>query len=132
MQATGPLGAVAARLGLRIVAPDRPGCGGSSFAPYRVSDYPTIMASFADTLGIDEFGVVGTSVGGRYVRAHAVRHWATVCDGWPSWPALHPPTSALCSHSRPRRAALSNGCPNGPDRRDRSDLVDAFAVSDST
>lgn len=69
MQATGPLGAVAARLGLRIVAPDRPGCGGSSFAPYRVSDYPTIMASFADTLGIDEFGVVGTSVGGRYACA---------------------------------------------------------------
>lgn len=69
MQATGPLIGDAERLGLRVVAPDRPGYGGSSFAPYRVVDYPGIVARFADALGIGTFGVIGTSGGGRYACA---------------------------------------------------------------
>ena len=66
MQAAGPVDSAAARLGLRVIAPDRPGCGGSSFVRYRVAGYPAIVARFADSLGIGEFGVVGTSGGGRY------------------------------------------------------------------
>ncbi len=66
MQAAGPVETAAARLGLRIIAPDRPGCGGSSFVRYRVADYPAIVARLADSLGIGEFGVAGTSGGGRY------------------------------------------------------------------
>ena len=66
MQASGPLSATATRLGLRLIAPDRPGYGGSTSAPYDVGSYPAMVASFADALGIDRFGVVGTSGGGRY------------------------------------------------------------------
>jgi pimeloyl-ACP methyl ester carboxylesterase len=66
MQAAGPVDAAAAELGLRVIAPDRPGCGGSSFVRYRVADYAAIVARFADALGIGEFGVIGTSGGGRY------------------------------------------------------------------
>ena len=66
MQITGPLSTVAAELGLRLIAPDRPGYGGSSFVRYRVVDYPAMIARFTDSLGIDRFGVVGTSGGGRY------------------------------------------------------------------
>ena len=72
MQAGGPVSDAAAALGLRLVAPDRPGYGSSSFAPYRVVDYPAMLARFADALGIHRFGVLGTSGGGRYAHACAV------------------------------------------------------------
>jgi pimeloyl-ACP methyl ester carboxylesterase len=58
-------------LGLRVLAPDRPGCGGSTFHRYQVSDYPQLVARFADTLGIADFGVIGVSGGGRYACACA-------------------------------------------------------------
>lgn len=67
--ATGPLDDAARELGLRLVAPDRPGLGGSSFLPYRVVDYPVSLARFADVIGLDDFTVVGTSGGGRYACA---------------------------------------------------------------
>ena len=67
--ATGPLEDAARGLGLRLVAPDRPGVGGSSFIPYRVLDYPVSLALFADVIGLDDFTVVGTSGGGRYACA---------------------------------------------------------------
>ena len=71
MQVIGQVDAAATELGLRLVAPDRPGLGGSSFVRYRVIDYPGIVARFVDALGIGEFGVVGTSGGGRYTCACA-------------------------------------------------------------
>lgn len=67
--ATGPLEDAARGVGLRLVAPDRPGVGGSSFIPYRVVDYPSSLALFADVIGLDDFTVVGTSGGGRYACA---------------------------------------------------------------
>lgn len=36
---------------------------------YRGRDYTAIIERFADALGIGEFGVVGTSGGGRYAHA---------------------------------------------------------------
>lgn len=72
MQAGGPVSDAAAALGLRLVAPDRPGYGYSSYVPYRVVDYPAMLVRFADALGIDRFGVLGTSGGGRYAHACAV------------------------------------------------------------
>jgi len=55
---------------LRIIAPDRPGVGRSSRrATWRVSDYPAMVAAFADALGIDRFGVWGYSGGGPYAVA---------------------------------------------------------------
>lgn len=68
-EATGPVDAAARALGLRLVAPDRPGLGGSSFVPYRVADYPHLLERFADAIGLDDFAVVGTSGGGRYACA---------------------------------------------------------------
>lgn len=72
MQAGGPVSDAAAALGIRLVAPDRPGYGHAAFVPYRVVDYPAMLARFADALGIDRFGVAGTSGGGRYAYACAV------------------------------------------------------------
>ncbi|HEU5082123.1 MAG TPA: alpha/beta hydrolase [Acidimicrobiales bacterium] len=69
LQVSGPVDVAASELGLRLVAPDRPGLGGSSFFPYRVADYPGVIERLADALGIDRFGVVGTSGGGRYTAA---------------------------------------------------------------
>lgn len=71
MQVTGDLNPVAARLGLRLVAPDRPGCGDSSFVRYEVADYPGLLERFVDALAIDRFALVGTSGGGRYACACA-------------------------------------------------------------
>ncbi len=71
MEADGPLDAAARELGLRLVAPDRPGCGGSSFLPYRVVEYPRLLARFADAIGLQDFAVVGTSGGGGYACATA-------------------------------------------------------------
>jgi pimeloyl-ACP methyl ester carboxylesterase len=61
----------AGELGLRLLAPERPGCGGSSFYRYGVRDYPQLVARFADALGIADFGVIGVSGGGRYACACA-------------------------------------------------------------
>jgi pimeloyl-ACP methyl ester carboxylesterase len=70
MEAAG-LADAAGALALRVLALDRPGCGGSTFYRYRVRDYPQVIARFADTLGIADFGVLGVSGGGRYACACA-------------------------------------------------------------
>ncbi|HEY7625700.1 MAG TPA: alpha/beta hydrolase [Ilumatobacteraceae bacterium] len=55
---------------LRVIAPDRPGVGRSSRREaWSVSDYPAMVASFADALGIDRFSVWGYSGGGPYAVA---------------------------------------------------------------
>jgi pimeloyl-ACP methyl ester carboxylesterase len=58
--------------GLRLLAPDRPGIGRSSGpALDTVSDYPARIATLADALGLDRFGVWGYSGGGPYAVACA-------------------------------------------------------------
>jgi len=53
--------------GLRLVCPDRPGYGLSTFqAGRRLIDWPTDVAYLADHLGIDRFGVMGISGGGPH------------------------------------------------------------------
>lgn len=64
--------AVAKRLGLRIVAPDRPGFGRSDFqAGRRLSGWQKDVASLADALSFERFSVLGISGGGPYVLACA-------------------------------------------------------------
>lgn len=59
--------------GIRLLAPDRPGVGRSAQrADWRVADYPAMLVSLADALGIDRFGVLGYSGGGPYAVACAV------------------------------------------------------------
>ncbi|MEM6593016.1 MAG: alpha/beta hydrolase, partial [Cyanobacteria bacterium P01_C01_bin.73] len=60
------------RLGLRLIAPDRPGIGQSDFQPNRgFSDWTKDVIFLADTLGLDKFSVLGVSSGGGYVAACA-------------------------------------------------------------
>ena len=72
MEADGQLSEVAARLGLRVLAPDRPGYGRTSFIGYDVRGYPEHLVGLLDTLGLGEVGVIGVSGGGRYACACAV------------------------------------------------------------
>jgi pimeloyl-ACP methyl ester carboxylesterase len=58
--------------GMRVIAVDRPGVGGSDRQRgRRVLDWPRDIAALADALGIDRFGVLGFSFGGPYARACA-------------------------------------------------------------
>lgn len=62
----------ARRCGFRIVTPDRPGIGGSTFQRGRVLlDYPRDVAALADALGIDQFIHMGWSSGGSRTLACA-------------------------------------------------------------
>ena len=67
-----PLFATADRLGIRWVAYDRPGYGGSSRRPRRaVASAAGDAAAVADALGIDRFAVMGHSGGGMHALACA-------------------------------------------------------------
>ncbi|NLT07286.1 MAG: alpha/beta fold hydrolase, partial [Solirubrobacterales bacterium] len=57
-------------LGVRVVAPDRPGVAGSARQPgRRLLDWPADAAALADALGIERFAVAGWSAGGAYAAA---------------------------------------------------------------
>ncbi len=61
--------------GYRLIAPDRPGYGHSSFDPTRrLTDWPGDVLAIADHLGVDRFGVIGISGGGPHalVCAHSI------------------------------------------------------------
>lgn len=60
---------VADDLGLRILAPDRPGIGLSSFRRFSIADYPHRVRTFADALGVGRFAEPGVSGGGKYACA---------------------------------------------------------------
>jgi len=65
--------ALAKALRLRLIVPDRPGMGLSSFAAgRRISDWPADVASLADHLGMQRFAVLGYSGGGPYAVACAL------------------------------------------------------------
>ncbi|SHG30901.1 alpha/beta fold hydrolase [Flagellimonas flava] len=62
----------AARLGVRIIAPERPGVGRSSFQEGRTFlDYPKDIEQLADHLNIDTFSIFGLSGGSPHVLACA-------------------------------------------------------------
>ncbi len=71
----GKLGDAAARkLGIRLIAPDRPGYGLSDFKPKRTFlDWPEDVTELADELGIDRFAVAGISGGGPYAAVCALK-----------------------------------------------------------
>lgn len=57
---------------LRLIAPDRPGFGGSDFQPGRqLLDWPDDMCDLADALGLGRFAVLGVSGGGPATLACA-------------------------------------------------------------
>lgn len=60
------------QLGIRMIAPDRPGHGLSDFQQDRTYlDWPNDVSELADQLGIDRFAVLGWSSGGPYAAAVA-------------------------------------------------------------
>jgi pimeloyl-ACP methyl ester carboxylesterase len=60
------------RAGIRLIACDRPGMGGSDFQPGRgFSNWAVDIVAFAHTLGLGKFAVWGMSGGGGYVSACA-------------------------------------------------------------
>lgn len=72
--------------GFRIIAPDRPGIGGSPLQTgRRISAWPALVAEMADAMGLDRFSIMGVSGGGPYTLACAaalpsrVRAAAVVC-----------------------------------------------------
>ena len=78
---------------------------------YRVAGYPAIVARFADSLGIGEFGVIGTSGGGRYAlscgSALAERLWRVHARA--SGPD-HAYYAQVKERIDGKRAALSEAC----------------------
>src|SRR5215210_6467089 len=47
------------QLGVRLILPNRPGIGGSTFLPdRRILDWPNDVLALADALGIERFAVV--------------------------------------------------------------------------
>lgn len=63
---------VAQRLGLRVIAPERPGFGCSTFQENRrLRDWPDDVGALADALHINRFAVAGISGGGPYATACA-------------------------------------------------------------
>jgi pimeloyl-ACP methyl ester carboxylesterase len=64
----------AQKRGIRLIAYDRPGYGGSDRDPgRRVADAADDIAAIADELGIDRYAVYGGSGGGPHALANAVR-----------------------------------------------------------
>ena len=62
----------AQQLGIRVIAPDRPGYGRSTFQLNRTFlDWPHDVAQLADALGIQQFAVAGHSGGGPHAAAVA-------------------------------------------------------------
>jgi pimeloyl-ACP methyl ester carboxylesterase len=60
------------QLGIRMIAPDRPGYGLSDFQEDRgYLDWPNDVGELADHLGIDRFAVLGWSSGGPHAAAVA-------------------------------------------------------------
>ncbi|CAJ0542971.1 Ff.00g003450.m01.CDS01 [Fusarium sp. VM40] len=63
---------LAKRLGVRWIAPDRPGIGHSTYQPNRnVLDYPADLRSLVEHMELDRYRVIGTSGGTGYTIACA-------------------------------------------------------------
>ena len=92
------LDADARALGVRVIAPDRPGHGLSDFKRWRrVAHWAADVASLADALDLDRFVVLGVSTGGPYAAACAALlplrvRAAGIASGWapPNAPKTKP------------------------------------------
>jgi len=73
LDSSGPApSAIAEKLGIRVVALDRPGFGLSDFQPERtLGDWPKDVVEAADALSLNTFAVLGLSGGGPYDAACA-------------------------------------------------------------
>ena len=66
--------ALANKLNIRVIVPDRPGLGRSQFQPgRRIGDWPDDVLALADHLKLGRFAVCGYSGGGPYAAACALK-----------------------------------------------------------
>jgi pimeloyl-ACP methyl ester carboxylesterase len=119
--------ATLAKLGVRVVSPDRPGYGGSSAQPGRtLEDWPADVIALADHLGLGRFAVMGPSSGGPYAvvcaallpdRVAAAGVIAGLTDmGWPpAWNGMDHNDVALMRIGDEARAATWCEAQFGPD-----------------
>jgi pimeloyl-ACP methyl ester carboxylesterase len=81
------LSAPAAERGVRLVAPDRPGIGGSDDAPVTIDDWPADVAALLAHLDVEDAGVIGFSGGSAFAlachRLDAVDHVTLVSGSGP-------------------------------------------------
>lgn len=85
----------ARKLGIRIISPDRPGIGLSTFQPdRRLLDWPPLVEQLADHLKLDRFHVLAVSGGGPYAfaTAWALRDRVTAASVVSGAPPLPPET----------------------------------------
>jgi len=62
----------ARRQGVRVIAPDRPGCGRSEFPDgFELTDLPSVLTPLADAVGAEQVAVAGFSGGAPYALAAA-------------------------------------------------------------
>ncbi len=60
--------------GIRLISPDRPGMGLSTYQHgRRLTDWPADVAQLTDALGIERFAVMGWSAGGPYAAVCAAK-----------------------------------------------------------
>ena len=69
-----PADAAATKLGIRLISPDRPGMGQSTYQPdRRLLDWPDDVVALTGALDIDRFAVMGWSAGGPYAAVCGAR-----------------------------------------------------------
>ncbi|MHB1327397.1 MAG: alpha/beta fold hydrolase [Gemmatimonadales bacterium] len=69
-----PIDLAAKRMGVRLLAPDRPGIGLSDSKPGRtVLDWPLDLLGFAEALGLSRFSLIGWGGASPFVMASALR-----------------------------------------------------------
>lgn len=74
VEATVDLNRIVERVGVRYIAPSRPGVGGSDPHPGRtILDFADDVAALADRLEVERFSVLGVSAGGPYALGVAHR-----------------------------------------------------------
>lgn len=74
VDATVDLARMTDRLGIRYIAPSRPGVGGSDQSPGRtITDFAGDVRQLADALSLERISVAGVSAGGPYALAVAHR-----------------------------------------------------------
>ncbi len=93
----------ARRMGVRIIAPERPGFGLSTYQHNRtLADWAADVAMLANHLGLTQFGVAGISGGGPYAAA-----CAALLPGRVTAAALVSPVGPLCPPEGPETIGAS-------------------------
>jgi pimeloyl-ACP methyl ester carboxylesterase len=93
----------ARRLGMRVIAPERPGFGLSTFQRNRtLRDWASDIAEFSNHLGLNQFGVAGISGGGPYAAACAALLPSRVTAA-----ALINPVGPLCPPEAPEMIGMT-------------------------